>query len=127
MDFLHKLGVTKGEKTLYVKPSCWGSRKEKLHYRKSIHNVRIERLWRDLYNGCICYFYQLFVLLEEASCLDPDNPIDIFSLHYAYIPWVQHQLDIFQKVWSQHKLRTAKHKSPLQLWITGMLTRVNIC
>ena len=32
------------------------------------------------------------------------------------------KLDIFQKVWSQHKLRTAKHKSPLQLWITGMLT-----
>ena len=50
---------------------------------KSIHNVRIERLWRDLYNGCICYFHQLFVLLEEAHYLDPDNPIDIYSLHYT--------------------------------------------
>ena len=89
---------------------------------KSVHNIRIERLWRDLYNGCICYFHQLFILLEEANCLDPDNPIDIFSLHYTYIPWIQHQLDTFQKVWSQHKVRTAKHNSPLQLWITGMLT-----
>ena len=92
---------------------------------KSIHNVRIERLWRDLYSGCVCYFHQLFVILEEANCLDPDNPIDLYSLHYTYMPWIQHQLDIFQKVWSQHKLRTAKHKSPLQLWITGMLTTMD--
>ena len=79
----------------------------------SVHNVRIERLWRDLYNGCVCYFHQLFVLLEEANCLDPSNPVDIYSLHHTYMPWIQHP---YQKVWSHHKMRTAQHKSPLQLW-----------
>ena len=79
---------------------------------RSVHNVRIERLWRDLYNGCICYFYELFGLLEQADCLDPSNSIDIFALHYTYLPWIQHQLDTFFKVWSQHKMRTAEHKSP---------------
>ena len=88
---------------------------------RSVHNVRIERLWRDLYNGCICYFHDLFGLLEQADCLDPNNPIDIFALHYTYLPWIQHQLDTFHKVWGQHKMRTADHKSPLQLWIQGML------
>ena len=88
---------------------------------RSVHNVRIERLWRDLYNGCICYFHELFGLLEQANCLDPNNSIDIFALHYTYLPWIQHQLDIFHKVWGQHKMRTAEHKSPLQLWIQGML------
>ena len=83
---------------------------------KSVHNVRIERLWRDLYNGCVCYFHQLFVLL------DPGNPVDIYSLHHTYMPWIQHQLDTFQKVWSHHKMRTAQHKSPLQLWVAGMLS-----
>ena len=89
---------------------------------RSVHNVRIERLWRDLYNGCICYFHELFGLLEQADCFDPNNSIDIFALHYTYLPWIQHQLDTFLKVWSQHKMRTAKHKSPFQLWIQGMLT-----
>ena len=69
---------------------------------RSVHNVRIERLWRDLYNGCICYFHEFFGLLEQADC-------------------IQHQLDTLLKVWSQHKMRTAEHKSPFQ----GMLTTTN--
>ena len=64
---------------------------------RSVHNVRNERLWRDLYNGCICYFHELFGLLEQADCLDPNNSIDIFALHYTYVPWIQHQLDNFSK------------------------------
>ena len=89
---------------------------------RSVHNVRIERLWRDLYSGCVCYFHELFGLLEQAGCLDPGNPMDLFALHYTYLPWIQHQLDIFYGVWSHHKMRTAGNKSPFQLWIQGILS-----
>ena len=27
---------------------------------RSVHNERIEKLWRDLYSGCICFFYTFF-------------------------------------------------------------------
>ena len=88
---------------------------------RSVHNQRIERLWRDVYNGCTCYFYSLFSCLEAAGVLDPDNELDIVALHHTYLPWIQHQLDIFKDTWSQHKLRSCGSRSPLQLWIMGFL------
>ena len=39
---------------------------------RSVHNQRIERLWRDLFAGCVSYFYYLFYFLEGESLLDPD-------------------------------------------------------
>ena len=37
---------------------------------RSVHNQRIERLWRDLFSGCICYFYHLFYFMEGEGILD---------------------------------------------------------
>ena len=68
---------------------------------KSVHNQQIERLWRDVYSGCICYFHELFTILEQADCLNPDDPIDILSLHYTYMPWIKQQLNILCQVWTR--------------------------
>lgn len=38
---------------------------------KSMHNQRIERLWRDVYTGVLSYFYELFNYMEEQGILDP--------------------------------------------------------
>ncbi len=32
---------------------------------QSTHNQRIERLWRDLFTGCISFFYSFFYFLED--------------------------------------------------------------
>lgn len=37
---------------------------------QSVHNQRIERLWRDLFMGCISLFYHLFYTLEDSGWLD---------------------------------------------------------
>ncbi|KAL3831766.1 hypothetical protein ACJMK2_023473 [Sinanodonta woodiana] len=34
---------------------------------KSVHNSRLERLWRDVYNAVLSLFYELFVSLEVNS------------------------------------------------------------
>ena len=49
---------------------------------RSVHNQRIERLWRDLYAGCVCFFYTLFYSLEDSGILDVNDPRDVYALHF---------------------------------------------
>ena len=51
---------------------------------KSVHNQRIERLWRDVFQGVIGLFYNLFYHLESINVLDCTNEIDLYCLHYVY-------------------------------------------
>ena len=88
--------------------------------RRSVHNQRIERLWRDVFSGCVCLFYHLFYALEDAQLLDPTNDADLFSLHYIFIPRLQQQLDIFRESYSHHRIRGQHNRSPYQLWVEGM-------
>ena len=52
---------------------------------KSVHNQRIERLWRDVYVGVIKFYHDLFLYMEAIDVLDPDNEIHLFSLHVPHI------------------------------------------
>ena len=40
---------------------------------KSVHNQRMERLWRDVYDGVLSLFYELFYFMEEQGILHPLN------------------------------------------------------
>ena len=81
---------------------------------------RIERLWRDLYSGCICFFYSLFYYLEDMNLLDINSSIDLYSFHFVFLPIIQKQLDNFREGWAHHSLRTERNKTPLQLWELGL-------
>ena len=48
----------------------------------SVHNQRVERFWRDLFEGCTFLFYFLFRNMEIMNLLDPTNEVDLFCLHY---------------------------------------------
>lgn len=87
---------------------------------RSIHNQRVERFWRDLFYGCVSTFYFLFYGMEDNELLDKDNPVDLFCLHYAFLPRIKHQLNIFREMYSHHRLRGCGNKSPYQLWISGI-------
>lgn len=88
---------------------------------RSIHNQRIERLWRDLFTGCVSYFYNLFYHLEGEALLDPDDDADILALQITFLPKLQDQLDSFRLGWCHHRLRTERNLTPHQLWVQGML------
>ena len=52
----------------------------------SVHNQRIERLWRDLFMAVLQLYYRLFYHLEELGLLDPLDEKHLFSLHYTFLP-----------------------------------------
>ena len=87
----------------------------------SVHNQRIERLWRDLHDSVTKLFYRLFYYLEELDLLDRNNDIHIYALHYVFIPRVNHALKSFKEGWNNHGIRTAHNQSPNQLFVTGVL------
>ena len=87
---------------------------------RSTHNQRIERLWRDLYSGCISFFYSFFYFLEDVQLLDVDDPRDMYALHFVFISVIQRHLDLFRSGWAQHSIRTERSKTPTQLWIAGL-------
>ena len=87
---------------------------------RSVHNQRIERLWRDLYTQCASVFYMTFSSLEDEGLLDPNDSTDLYCLHYVFLPRLNHALETFQDSYNHHSLRTEGNKSPNQLWISGL-------
>ena len=92
---------------------------------RSVHNQRIERLWRDLFCGCVHTYYNLFYSLENNRLLNPGSEIDLFCLHYVYLPRVKHSLHQFLHGWNAHPVSTENNFSPNQLWIRGLMEIAN--
>ena len=88
---------------------------------KSVHNQRIERLWRDLFIGCTSYFYNLFYFMEDKGILDIESRKHLFALHYVFLPRINNLLESFVHGWNKHPLSSEKGKTPLQLWFLGTL------
>ena len=87
----------------------------------SVHNQRIERLWRDMHQCVTSLYYRLFYYMEEHHLLDPSNELHLYALHYIFLPRINRSLEQFVEGWNHHPIRTANHKSPYQLFAAGLL------
>ena len=85
---------------------------------RSVHNQRIERLWRDV-NRWLTPFRLIFTHLQQMSFYDPDDQVDRFSLIFVYLPILRRSLAQFIRIWNNHKLRTAHNRTPIQLYAEG--------
>lgn len=89
---------------------------------RSVHNQHIERLWRDVYSGVLSLFYDLFRHLEIEGVLDPMCEINLYCLHFVFIPRINCALQQWMRAWNMHGMRSEHGQSPLQLWMTGLQT-----
>lgn len=62
---------------------------------------RIERLWRDVWISVSSKYYNLLHSLEEDDLLDISCTDDIFCVHYAILPRLKRDLDIFTAYWGK--------------------------
>ncbi|CAC5390780.1 unnamed protein product [Mytilus coruscus] len=85
---------------------------------KSTHNQRIERLWRDIFNGVLSFFYYLFYFLEDIGSRDPINDSHLYALHYVYMNRINHNLEMWRSAWNPHRIRTVQ-TSPVCLFTAG--------
>lgn len=89
---------------------------------RSVHNQRIERLWRDLFTGCTYLFYNLFYHMEEQGVLDASNELHLAALHYVFLPIINRHLLLFAEGHNRGPISTEQNQSPEQLWLRGMLS-----
>ena len=92
---------------------------------RSVHNQRIERLWRDLFTGCTYIFYNLFHYMEGCGILDSSNELHLAALHYVFVPRINRHLSLFADGHSRSPISTEHNRSPEKLWIRGMLSNAS--
>ncbi len=87
----------------------------------SVHNERIERLWRDVHRCVGSVFSQIFRSLESDGLLDPLNEVDLYCLHLIFLPRINKCISGFVDSWNHHPLSTEGNRTPYQLFFEGML------
>ncbi|KAK1903624.1 ATP-dependent helicase/deoxyribonuclease subunit B [Dissostichus eleginoides] len=88
---------------------------------KSVHNQRIERLWRDVRVIVTNKYSAILLSLEEDGLLDISSTDDLFCVHYIILPRLQMDLGIFTEGWNHHPLSTERNQCPEQLWQLGLM------
>ena len=82
----------------------------------SVHNTRIERLWRDVRKSVLEPTRITLIGLEEEGILDPNNDVDLYCLHQALQGRLNDRLGEFTESWNNHPLSSEGNRTPLQLF-----------
>lgn len=85
----------------------------------SVHNVRIERLWRDVHQSALAPFRTMFEQLETDGVLNVDSEVDLYCLHQVFVNRINKSLSDFAHSWNNHSISTEGSMTPLQLFHTG--------
>ncbi|KAJ3770384.1 hypothetical protein FB446DRAFT_647046 [Lentinula raphanica] len=94
---------------------------------RSVHNVRIERLWVDVSNYITQHWNDYFTRLEMDHQLDASNPNHIWLLQYLFLPAINQSLNFWVEAWNCHRISQRRGdgpaRSPEDMFGFDMLTQ----
>jgi hypothetical protein len=90
---------------------------------RSVHNIRIERLWVDVTNGIGQKWKEFFQTLEAYDNLNVNNDSHLWLLHFLFLPLINDDVGQWVASWNHHVLgrRGEPHQSPHDLFIQGVI------
>ncbi|KAJ7767538.1 hypothetical protein B0H14DRAFT_2402793 [Mycena olivaceomarginata] len=90
---------------------------------RSVHNIRIERLWCDVTRGFGRKWSNFFLSLEYSCGLRPDLEAHIWLLHHLFLAPINQDAGDWARTWNEHKIRldTERTRSPCDLFFFGMI------
>ncbi|KAJ3730810.1 hypothetical protein C8R42DRAFT_568837 [Lentinula raphanica] len=90
---------------------------------RSVHNVRIERLWVDVSNSISQPWNNHFQVLELYHNLDVENPNHIWLLQHLFLNTINSDLMFWAEGWNNHRItqRDEPSRSPEDMWGFDML------
>jgi len=59
----------------------------------NVHNVRIERLWRETNRVVIAFYKDIFNFLEASCLLDSNSELNLFAVQFIYLPRINASLE----------------------------------
>ncbi|KAF8139651.1 hypothetical protein EV363DRAFT_1153561 [Boletus edulis] len=92
---------------------------------RSVHNIRIERLWVDVTRGLGLKWKQFFHTLEASDGLDINNQAHIWLLHKLFLPTINEEAEQWAATWNCHVIqqRGEHHLSPQAMFLEGVIER----
>lgn len=72
---------------------------------RSVHNIRVERLWVDFTSGVGAKWKTFFEDLELHGDLNPDLPSHIWLLHYLFLDKLNQDITEWANIWNNHKMQ----------------------
>ncbi|KAJ8092058.1 hypothetical protein PM082_024298 [Marasmius tenuissimus] len=92
---------------------------------RSIHNIHIERLWRDVTTGFAHKWREFFKHLEATANLRPDNDAQMWLLHHLFEHAINEEALSWAEAWNNHAVsmrRGGKHeRSPHDMFFFGQI------
>jgi hypothetical protein len=74
---------------------------------RSVHNQRIERMWRDVYTNVIGYYKTALENIIEYYDVEL-NPYNVWIIQRIFLEGINEELRLFQNNWNGHAMRTEK-------------------